>query len=302
MNNSEHEKRNDLHGIIPPIITPLLEDETLDRDNFEKLLDFDIERGIHGVFVMGSSGECMNVTRQVWRDTIRVALDTVKDRIPVICGVIDSCTTKVIENIKEAEQLGARIVCTTPAFYLKNTCQDEIVRHFEKICRSTSLDVVVYNIPPMTHVNILPETAARLSVIDNVVAYKDSCNDWEQLQRNLYLLKESGIRLFNGAEEMCGVSLLAGYDGCVPGLAGFFPRIFVDMYDAAVQKDVRRVYELQKSAWNLRKSLFVGKSWLSAMKYIARKIGMGTGVVSSPVQPLTDEEKWKIDAIIEKYM
>jgi len=293
--------KSGFHGIIPPVITPLKEDETLDEENFEKLIHYCIDNGVHGIFVSGTSGEAMCVSRKVWKRTAEVAINSVKDRVPVFCGVIDSSTARVIENIKELEQIGAKIVVATPAFYLQNTCQDEIIRHFEIICKSTNLKVVAYNIPATTHVNILPETIQKISQIDNLVAYKDSCANWEQFQRNLYMLENSDISLFNGAEELCGPSLLFGADGCVPGLASFFPSLFINMYYEALNSNITQVYELQKKVWEIRKTLSAGKSWMSAMKYIGSRLGFGSSKVTSPVEPLTDSEKKKIDMILEKY-
>ena len=298
---SEKDKK-DFYGIIPPIITPLKDDETLDTEGLEKLITFCLDKGVHGVFTMGTSGEAMCVSRKVWKETIETTLKTVGNRAPVFCGVIDSSTVRVIENIKELEQAGAKIVVATPAFYLQNACQAEIIHHFEKICSSTTLKVVAYNIPPTTHVNILPATIKALAEIDNLVAYKDSCADWEQFQRNIFMLEDSNISLFNGAEELCGTSMLFGAQGCVPGLANYFPRMFVDMYEAALRNDIQQVYDLQKKVWDVRKVLTVGKSWMSAMKYIGSRFGFGSDTATSPVEPLTAEEKKKIDEIIERYV
>ncbi len=302
MTGTMKELRNVYNGIIPPIITPLREDETLDEENLEKLIQYCLNNGVHGVFAMGTSGEAMCVSRKVWKRTIEIALKAAKDKVPVFCGVIDSSTTRVIENIKELEQAGAEIVVATPAFYLQNTCQAEIIRHYEKICSSTALKVVAYNIPPTTHVNILPETIKTISRIDNIIAYKDSCADWEQFQRTLFLLEDSNISLFNGAEELCGVSLLFGAQGNVPGLANFFPHLFTDMYAAALQNDIAKVYDLQKKVWDVRKTLSVGKSWMSSMKFISSRLGFGSEKTTYPVEPLTDADKKKIDEIIEKYI
>jgi dihydrodipicolinate synthase/N-acetylneuraminate lyase len=295
VNNQPH-----LHGIIPPVITPLTKDEKLDMEGFAKVINHCIDHGVHGIFTLGSSGEAMSISRSEFLKTAEAAVKIVGKRVPLFIGAIDTCTARVIENIKELEQIGAEMVVITPGFYMQNTCQDEIIRHFEKICGCTALKVVVYNIPSLTHVNILPETILELSKNENIVAYKDSCANWEQFQRNLFLLENAKISVFNGAEELCSASLLFGADGCVPGLADFFPRLFVDMYYAAQQKDVATVFSLQKKVWDLRKTLFVGKSWMSAMKYIAARLGLASNYVASPIEPLTPEEMKRIDQILER--
>ena len=288
-------------GIIPPIITPLKADRTLDEEGLEKLIEFDLKAGVSGVFTMGSSGEAMMTSREDWKKTLAKTVQCVGDRAKVFCGVIDTSTVRVIENIKEAEQVGAKIVVVTPTFYLQNSCQDEIVRHYEKVAASTSLKVVVYNIPGMTHAPIQPDTIRRIADIDNVVAYKDSCADWESFQRVLFLLEDKDIAVFNGAEELCSAAMIFGAQGCVPGLANFFPKMFVDMYEASQRGDVKEAYRLQKEVWDLRKVLSVGKHWMAAMKHIGATMGFGADVASLPVEPLTAEQAAKIDEIVARY-
>ena len=289
-------------GIIPPLITPLTKDRTLDEEALFRLVDYVIEGGVSGIFAMGSSGEAMMTTKSVWRDTLKACLRAAGDRCKVFCGVIDTSTVRVIENIKTAEDLGASIFVVTPCFYLQTSCQDEIIRHYEKAAASTKGSIVVYNIPGMTHVNIEPETIRRIAEIDNVVAMKDSSADWERFQRFLFMLQDRDIALFNGAEELCAAAMVFGAQGCVPGLANFFPKMFVDMADAAKKGDIGRATELQRDCWEVRKSLMVGKHWMSAMKYIGSRMGFGENISSDPIEPLTEEQMRQIDRIIEKYM
>jgi 4-hydroxy-tetrahydrodipicolinate synthase len=288
-------------GIIPPIVTPLNQDESLDEISFLKLVNHCIKSGVHGLFVMGTSGEGANVGKCTWRKTLELCLREAGERLPVFCGAIDISTARVIERIKEAEQLGAKAVVATPSFYIQNTSQDEIIKHYEKICNSTNLDVVVYNIPATTHVNILPETMFELGSFDNIVAYKDSCANWEQVQRDIFFLKGTRVSILNGAEELCGVSIIFGADGCVPGLANFFPRIFLELYEAGLNGRINEVYNIQKEIWEIRKMLTCVKSWLAAIKYIASKLGFGSEVVSSPIQPLSKNEKNNIDLVLNSY-
>ena len=300
MNNSAARGKK-LSGIIPPVITPLREDGSLDTQGFERLIEYGIQSGIDGIFVMGSSGEAMCFTKEFWREVIRKAIGYTRGRIPVLCGVIDSSTAGVIENIKMAEQEGAAFVVATPSFYIQNTCQDEILRHYEKICSETRLNVIAYNIPGMTHANIEPETVKALSRIDNLVALKDSSASWEQIQRLLFLLRDTHVALFNGAEELCAAAMAFGADGCVPGLANFFPGLFVRLAEAAREKDLTRAFELQEKVWEIRKALFVGSSWVSAMKYIGMRMGFGEGRCAWPIEPLTGSQKQRIDEILAAF-
>lgn len=299
--NSERYKGK-YSGVIPPIIIPLRKGQALDYDGLNRLIEYVIERGVSGIFVGGTSGEAMMVGSDVWFEAVKFTIEIVNGRVPVFCGVIDSSTARVLENIKKIEQVGGEIFVSTPAFYLVNTCQDEIIRHYETIAASTDKSIVVYNIPLTTHVNILPETIRILADIPNIVAYKDSGNDWEQFQRNIYLLEDKPVSLFDGAEELCASSLVFGAQGLVPGLSNFFPSVFVNMYKASLTGNIKEVYELQKKVWEIRKALTIGKSWMSAMKYIGSKLKFGENIAALPVQPLTRKEEQCIDTIINKYL
>ena len=115
-------------------------------------------------------------------------------------------------------------------------------------------------------------------------------------------MEDRDVAVFNGAEELCSAAMIYGAQGCVPGLANFFPKMFVEMYDAAKAGDVKKTYELQKAVWGLRKVLFVGKHWMSAMKHIGSIMGFGADIASMPVEPLTMEQKEKIDQIVKRYL
>jgi len=297
----KHVTKGTLGGIIPPIITPLTEDGKLDKAGMCKVIDHCIAGGVTGIFTMGSTGEAMRTSRDVWRDALKTSLEHVNGRVPVFCGVVDSTTDRALENIKEAEQLGAEYVVSTVPFYIQNTCQDEILRHYEKLAASTNCNVVVYNIPGMTNTCIAPETIAELAKIDNITAFKDSSADWEHFQRCLYLLEGADISIFNGAEELCAPAMIFGANGCVPGLGCLFPKVFKDMYDAAENGDIQKAYDLQRQVWLVRKSLSVGKSWLSSMKYLGYMLKLSdTDLASFPIEPLTDAEKARIDQLVKE--
>lgn len=286
----ENKKR--YRGIVPPIVTPLREDESLDEQSFRKLIRHCIQGGVSGIFVNGTSGEAMRVTEEVWEAAARAALEEGrKGAIDVYCGAIDTSTTRAIEKIKKIEAMGGTVAVCTPAFYLKNSDQNEIVRHYERICESAGIEIAVYNIPDTTHVNILPSTIAAIAKLDKVVMYKDSSADWQQLQEAMMLLDEEDISVFNGAEELCFVSMLCGAQGCIPGLANFFPELFVELEKICGKKKVKEGYELQRRINAVRKCLSQGPSWMAVMKYLLEVFGLGESHVSAPLAGLTGQQR-----------
>ena len=294
------ENKERYRGIIPPIVTPLKEDESLDEQALRRLIRHCIEGGVSGVFVNGTSGEAMRVTEAVWERAARVALEEGAGKIDVFCGAIDSSTSRAIEKVKKIEAMGGTLAVCTPAFYIKNFDQEEIIRHYEKICSASGIDIAVYNIPDTTHVNILPATIARLADLDRIVMYKDSCADWQQLQEAMMLLEDKNISVLNGAEELCFVSMLCGAQGCIPGLANFFPELFVELGRLCGEQKVRQGFELQKRINAVRKCLAQGPSWMAVMKYLLEVCGIGKSYVSAPLAGMTKEQEAVVTATLKQ--
>ncbi|MCI8764267.1 MAG: dihydrodipicolinate synthase family protein [Lachnospiraceae bacterium] len=285
-------------GIIPPIVTPLTPQEELDSDALQKLISFDIENGVSGIFVNGTSGEALRLPDHVWQETMRTALAASFGRIPVFCGAIDTSASRVIERLKTIEECGGKIAVCTPPFYLTSFGQDEILRHYDAICRSTDLEIAVYNIPETTHANILPETISRLAEYDSIVAYKDSTADWQQLQRAMILLKDKDIAVLNGAEELCCVSMLWGAGGCIPGLANFVPGLFVQLQNSCRAGCLEKARQLQEQINAIRKAIFVSGCWMAGMKGILELFGLGSRTVSQPLQAVTESQLDEIRRIL----
>lgn len=275
-------------GIIPPIVTPLTDAEELDEAALRRLIGRCRAHGVDGIFVNGTSGEAMRVTDTVWEMATRVALEYARPDFHVFCGAIDSSTARTVEKLKKIEEMGGSLaVCTAP-FYIKNFGQDEIIRHFETLCRSASLKLAIYNIPNTTHVNILPQTIAQLAENEKIVVCKDSTGNLSQLQELLALTETLDIAVLNGAEDLCAQAMLAGCDGCIPGLAGFFPEVYLEIYRAVVRGDAAGAIKLQKKANRLRKVIFAGPCWVSVMKYLLEVLQLGGRKVSEPLPPMSE--------------
>lgn len=268
-------------GIIPPLVTPLKKDGSLDASGVHRLVEHCIQGGVTGVFCNGTSGEAMRLEDSIWEQNTRQVLDAVDGRVDVFCGAIDASASRAIEKIKKIEDMGGKLaVCTAP-FYLSSFGQDEILRHFDKVCASTSIDIAIYNIPESTHVNILPETVARLADHPRIVACKDSSADWQHLQRILFLCRDKNISILNGAEELCSAAMLYGADGCIPGLANYIPEVFVELYRACKAGNIPESFRLQHRIYNIRKCLFLNGCWMSGMKCLNKIFGIGEDGISS---------------------
>ena len=229
-----------------------------------------------------------------------MALEEGNGKVDVFCGAIDSSTSRAIEKVKKIKAMGGTLAVCTPAFYIKNFGQEEIIRHYENICSAGGIDIAVYNIPDTTHVNILPATINRLADLDRIVMYKDSCADWQQLQEAMMLLEDKNISVLNGAEELCFVSMLCGAQGCIPGLANFFPELFVELERLCEEQKVREGFELQRRINAVRKCLAQGPSWIAVMKYLLEVCGIGGSSVSAPLAGMTKEQQDVVMATLKQ--
>ena len=222
-----------LQGVIPPMITPLTEDGAIDLDGTQRLVAHLLTGGVSGIFVLGSSGEGPWLTPTQSQQVIEGVAIAVNGRVPVLAGILEPSTQRVVEMLGNAERAGADAVVVTTPYYFESDAAVH-AHHFSSIADNTDLAVVLYNIPSKTHANLSVETVAQLLEFENIVGIKDSSGDWEQVSGLLALRQlRPDFRVLQGAEGLSGRSLLAGVDGLVPGLGNLMPSLFVRMMAAA---------------------------------------------------------------------
>ena len=289
-----------IYGVVPPIITPIDAKERVDEDAFRRLLRHSVDNGLHGIFVAGSNGETMGLTQKERDRAIRIALDEVGSQVPVMCGVMDSSSARVIENIKRLEDMGGTMAVVTPVFYARHATQNETVRHFEAIAKETASDLIIYNIPTFTSQNLQPETVFEIAQIPKVIGYKDSSGNVPGFSKCLEHFKGTDFSMMQGSTAVSAVSMLLGADGYVPTLAPLFPIIFIKVYEYGKAGNIQKTL-----AWNetLRQADMIyqmAKNQTAASKYAISRLGLCDARTCEPCEPVTREEAARIDAQIEK--
>jgi 4-hydroxy-tetrahydrodipicolinate synthase len=288
------------HGVIPPIITPVDENENVDEEGFRLLLKHCADRGIHGMFVAGTNGETMALTQAGRERAIKIALDETGSRMPVMAGVMDSSTRRVIDNIKRLEQMGGACAVVTSIFYARHSSQDETVRHFEEISRKTNIDLIVYNIPPFTGQKLTAAAMSKIAAIDKVVGIKDSSGDFGEFQKLLRAHAAGpAFSVLQGATACAAASLLQGADGYVPSIAPLFPELFVQMYEAGTRGDIKRTIELNNLVAETSEILGMSKNATAANKYALSLLGFTNKRVIRPQDMTTPEEEKMISEKVE---
>src|SRR5579884_3088683 len=204
-----------IHGIIPPVATPLQANEDLDLPRLKWFLDRLIGAGVHGVFVLGTNSEFYALDEREKQEVIATAVAHVNKRVPVYAGTGAETTREVVRLTKMAEKEGANGVSVITPYFLKPT-QAELFDHFRRVAECTPVPVVLYNNPATCGgLSVEPDTVARLAEVPNVVGIKDSSGD---LQNTIEIIRSTPREKFavlNGRDTLIFAALLSGTRGAI---------------------------------------------------------------------------------------
>jgi 2-dehydro-3-deoxy-D-pentonate aldolase len=261
------------HGIIPPLVTPLDEQGQVDLAGLERLVERLIAGGVHGLFVLGTTGEGPSLTQNLQQLVVSAVCDQASGRLPVLVGITNTVWAHSLEVADAAFAAGAAAVVLAPPYYLPMT-QAELIGYTERLVDRLPLPVMLYNMPSCCKTWFDVETVRRLSQHPQVLGLKDSSGDLSYLQRVVAKMSDRpDFALFVGPEEMLVAAMRVGAGGGVNGGASMFPRLYVQMYQAAVRGDWPEAERLQQLV------LLVGQAMYSASEGPSRIIkGIKTGL------------------------
>lgn len=233
-------------GVIPPVVVPLTEDRQLDVASFQASINRMIDAGVDGLFFLGSSGEVAFSTDERRDEVLKVAVETVAGRVPVLAGVIDMQTERMIEHARRAEAIGVDAVVATAPFYALGG-PAEIEANFRAIHEAVDLPLFAYDIPVCVHKKLGVDLLVRLGKEGVLAGVKDSSGDDVSFR---FLVRENEraghpLTLLTGHEVVVDGAYLGGADGSVPGLANVSPEPYVAQWKAAQAGDWAEVSRLQ---------------------------------------------------------
>ena len=235
-----------LTGVIPPVVTPLTAGGDFDYESFARNANRMIDAGVHGLFAMGSSGEVAFSTSERRDEVTSAAIEVAAGRVPVVVGVIDMQTTRVIEHAQRAQELGAQgIVATAPFYALGGPA--EVERHFRVIADNIDLPLYAYDIPVCVHTKLGVNMLMRLGEEGVLAGIKDSSGDDVSFRILSIKNRDAGspLSLLTGHEVVVDGAYMSGADGSVPGLANIDPHSYVRQWDAYQRGDWDGVREEQ---------------------------------------------------------
>lgn len=292
-----------LRGIVPPLVTPLLDNNTLDVEGLERLIEHVIAGGVHGVFILGTTGEAQSLSFNLRCEMIKETARLLKKRLPLLVGISDTSLVDSITLADLAAECEADAVVSAPPYYYA-TGQAELAEFYEQLIPQLKLPIYLYNMPTHTKVSFAPATIRRIADNPKVIGFKDSSASGGYFQSVMHEFRDRPeFSLFVGPEEMMGEVVLMGAHGGVNGGANMFPKLYVDLYNAAVAKDVDKVRELHAKVMQISSSIYTvgsyGSSYLKGVKAGLSVLGICNDFLAAPFNKFDDEHKAKIRAAIE---
>ena len=280
----------ELKGIIPPILTPMNSDESVNLDVLREQIERMIEGGVHGLFPFGTNGEGYILSEKEKIQVLEVTIDQVNGRVPVYAGTGCISTADTIRMSKKAQELGADVLSIiTPSFALAS--QKELYNHYAEVAKHVDIPIVLYNIPARTGNKLLPETVAKLAKdVDVIMGAKDSSGDWDNLQAYINLTRDldKGFKVLSGNDSLILPCLKAGGAGGIAGCANVYPHVLASIYDLFKAGKLEEAEVAQESIASFR-AIFKYGNPNTVVKKAVSMLGYPVGDCRRPFNYLCDE-------------
>lgn len=294
------------HGIFCPMVTPLHRDETVDLASLRRVIDFLIDGGIHGIWVMGTTGEFALLPETERARAVTLTVEHVAGRVPVIANVGDSSTGLALRHARHAVLAGAdALACTPPHYYLHS--MDEVLTHYRALkVAFPDTPIFIYNIPQTVKVRMTLEATLQLAREGTASGIKDSQNDLQWFRTLAATIRQEGresqFRLFLGTRTLIDLGVLAGAHGAIPANSNVVPRACVMAYECAVAGDWAGARSAQSLATRYDDLAEVARdgsanaATLSSLKHVLRSWGIiDDPTVAQPSRSLTPDEVAELD-------
>jgi len=286
-----------IKGSLVAIVSPMRDDGSLDYDAYRRLIEWHIAEGTNGIVAVGTTGESPTVDHEEHCELIRVAVETVRGRVPVIAGTGGNSTTEAIELTAYAKGVGADATLQVVPYYNKPT-QEGLYQHFRKVAESVDLPVILYNVPGRTVADLSTETTLRLTQVPGIVGLKDATGD---LARASDLLKRAPkpFAVYSGNDDTALALMLLGGHGVISVTANLAPRLMAELCKAALAGDLSGARALNNRLLPLHLKLFVEPNPIP-VKWALARMGRIAGGIRLPMVPLAEANRPVVEAALRE--
>lgn len=294
-------KKLEIKGIIPPVVTPMNADETVNIPELRNQVERQIAGGVHGIFPFGTNGEGYILSLKEKEEILEATIDQVKGRIPVYAGTGCISTQDTIYMSKRAEELGAdALSIITPSFALAS--QKELYDHYVEVAKHVNIPIVLYNIPARTGNKLLPETVAKLAKdVDVILGAKDSSGDRENLKAYITLTRDVGkdVAILAGNDGNILFCLKEGGAGGIAGRANLWPKTVASIYDHFVAGELEEAEAAQEAISKIQRVFKFGNP-NTIIKKAVNLLGYPVGDCRRPFNYLCDEGVEELKAVLKE--
>ena len=271
-------------GMATAIITPMTKDG-IDYDALGRLIEFQIEKGINAIVVMGTTGENATIEPEDQKKVIAYTVEKVAKRVPVIAGTGTNNTDHVLANTKAACEVGADAVLVVTPYYNKAT-QSGLIQHFTLVADASTVPVIMYNVPGRTGCNLLPKTVAKLAEHPNIVGVKEATGNMAQMVEIMHLCGDK-IDVYSGEDALTVAMMAMGGAGTISVLSNVVPKESVAMTDACIRGDYAAAAKMQCQLLPLIDCLFSQVNPIPVKAAMAA-MGYGDDYVRLPLTPMEE--------------
>lgn len=282
-------------GVFTALITPFA-GEQLDEDAFVRLVNRQIEGGVHGLVPVGTTGETATLSHDEHRRVVELCIRTVAGRVPVIAGAGSNSTAEAIELVRHAKAVGAHAALVVTPYYNRPS-QEGLYQHFAAIAAAVELPLITYNVPGRTSVDMSNETLARLSALPNIIGVKDATGDMSRASLQRLTCGEDWVLLCGDDPNALGYMAHGGH-GCISVTSNVAPRQVSQFYNAVLQGDWDGALKQQDRLIRLHKALFLDAS-PAPTKFALSHLGLCSDACRLPITACSDAVKPDILAAMQ---
>ena len=277
-------------GVATALITPFGPDGSVNYAKLEELINKQIEDGVDGLVICGTTGESATLTEKEHMDVIRESVKFVNGRVPVIAGTGSNCTQTAIEMSKEAEECGADGLLLVSPYYNKATAEG-MYEHFADTANAVKIPVVLYNIPGRTGVNIEPETVYRLAKdVKNIVAVKEASGNISNIAKIAALTAGLDFDIYSGNDDQVVALCAMGGKGVISVVSHIIPKEMHDLVMSFRNGDTKKALEIQNKYLSLINTLFIDVNPIP-VKEAMNLLGYEVGGYRKPLTPMSDAHR-----------
>ncbi len=290
---------NKLGGLYPALITPFNKELKVDYKALCSLVEWNIQKGVDGFYVNGSTGECHLLRIEERKEILNAVIDQAKGRVKVISHVGCIGTADSTELAQHSKEIGADAVSAIPPFYYKFS-EEEIISHYEAIVEATQIPMIVYNFPAITGIDLTTNMLQRYTSNPLIVGVKHTSHDLYKLERMSQL--RDNFTVFSGHDEVFLAGLVMGAGGAIGSTYNFMPDIFIDIKKKVDENNLAEAKTLQQNANAVIEALLKAGGF-PGTKYLTKIVtGIDCGSCRQPFSEISDECKQLLDATAKKYL